>query len=89
MATIILIDPTIDRLPLGNSIVDILRLKGEAMSAEKIQEALKTIDISGGEYYIDASTEEIQEILDTWLVPDNDVIQVDENLFQVPVPCPV
>ena len=85
MATAILINTEVDTLCLGDSIEAILKRKGP-LTLEGIRDALLTTDLGDGEY-IDASVEEIQELLETLLIPDDDVVQVGET-FRITVPYP-
>ena len=88
MAKRVLVNPTIEGLDLGWAIIDVMKLAQKQMSVEEIQEALlkRIID----EKSIEASTVEIQALLDDWLVPDGEVIKMDEDLYEaVTVPCPV
>ena len=87
MATVILKDPTIDEIPFGAAIVEVLRHTQIPMSTEEIQEALKTTDI-GGEYYIEATPEEILDTLD-WILEDGNAVRLDGERYQATAPSPV
>jgi len=83
MAILVLENPEIDESDLGAHVESILRTKGIPMSAEDIREALKE-PVDGT--YIAADVEEIRKPLTGWLIPDGDVTEVDDNLYQSRAP---
>ena len=81
MARRILVYPTLEEDILGFRIEEILTSKRESMSVEAIQEALLKTDIDGE--FIEASVDEILELLNGWLMSDHEVTK-EGNLYQIP-----
>jgi hypothetical protein len=86
MATKILIEPEIDRFTLGHYIVEILKKSfgTQPFTIGSLQETLLALNLTLqiSEYRIDASVEEVEDILFNLLIPDGSVAQLDENTFR-------